>query len=139
MIGWVNLSINRNFIDNTAISSSFAFISIPLCYAVCIAAKRKLLPYGLLQLFTGILILLMIAFQEDETKECSDPQNNPKLATIPVFIAHVANVLVSAALSVIWVLSIETFPQKYRSVGLAIYWKPIILTGSKIADNSNNS
>ena len=127
VIGWVNLSINRNFIDNTAISSSFSFISIPLCYAVCIAAKRKLLPYGLLQLFTGILILLMIAFQDDDNKDCSDPQGNPKLATIPVLIAHVANVFVSAALSVIWVLSIETFPQKYRFVIVYIA-KPLNVT-----------
>ena len=66
MIGWVNLSLNRNMFDNTVIGSSFVFICIPLAIAVCIASKRKLLPYGLLQLFTGVSILLMIAFPGDK-------------------------------------------------------------------------
>ena len=58
VIGWVNLSINLDMFNNTVISSSFVFISIPMAMAVCIAAKRKVLPYGLLQLFTGICILV---------------------------------------------------------------------------------
>jgi hypothetical protein len=63
VIGWVNLSLKGDMINNTVISSSFVSISIPLSYAVCVVAKRKQLPYGLLQFFTGICILLMMAFQ----------------------------------------------------------------------------
>jgi hypothetical protein len=36
------------------------------------------------------------------------------LTTGLILVAHIANVLVSAALSILWVISIETFPKKYR-------------------------
>ena len=105
-MGWVKLSSCGNLIVNTSISTSFSFISIPICIAVCIASKRKLLPYGLLQLAVGILILLMILVQKPDSKD----------NTWMMIFAHVTNVIDSAAFSTLWVMSVEVFPKKYRLV-----------------------
>ena len=53
----------------------------------------------------------MIAFPRENFQFST---NAPALATGSLLIAHVANVLVSAALSSLWVITIEAFPKKYR-------------------------
>jgi hypothetical protein len=35
--------------DNIGIAAGFSFIALPIKFGVCIAAQRKVLPYGLLQ------------------------------------------------------------------------------------------
>ena len=59
------------------------------------------------QLFGGVTILVMVAFP-------SEVYAANTLTTGKIFCAHIANVLISAALGVLSSITIETFPDKYR-------------------------
>ena len=60
------------------------------------------------QLFSGVVVLVMVAFPSENC-----PSSNT-LTTGKIFCAHVANVLIAAALGVLDPLTIDTFPEKYR-------------------------
>jgi len=76
--------------DNIAVASGFSFLALPLKFGVCIAAQRKLLPYGLLQLFAGITILLMLAFTNENV--AVGVGTTEKLTSGKIYSAHIANV-----------------------------------------------
>ena len=90
--------------DNIAVASGFSFLALPLKFGVCIAAQRKLLPYGLLQLFAGITILLMLAFSDKEVAVGSGLTNN--LTSGKIYSAHIANVFISASMGLLNMLTI---------------------------------
>ena len=98
--------------DNFAIASGFSFLEWPIKFATCSATQRKVLPYALLQLFSGITILVMVAFP-NSALPISAALNSP-IASGKIFCAHVANVLVSAALGILSPITIDSFPKKYR-------------------------
>ena len=47
--GFKQISPNGNMFDNLGISNGFSYIALAIKFAVCIAARRKVLPFGLLQ------------------------------------------------------------------------------------------
>ncbi len=98
--------------DNIAVASGFSFLALPLKFGVCIAAQRKLLPYGLLQLFAGITILLMLAFTNENV--AVGVGTTEKLTSGKIYSAHIANVFISASLGLLTMLTIESFPKKFR-------------------------
>jgi hypothetical protein len=62
--------------------------------------------------YTAVKLVPVALQQKDDAEKAATP--NLFSNTGPVLVAHVANVLVSAALSTLWVISIESFPKKYR-------------------------
>jgi hypothetical protein len=50
--GFKKISPHGNMFDNLGISSGFSYIALPIKFGVCIAAQRKILPYGLLQVIS---------------------------------------------------------------------------------------
>jgi len=67
--------------------------------------KRKLLPYCILQLACGISILALLGFSDAVVKG---------FASGRIFVAHVANVLISAVLGLLELYTVESFPDRYR-------------------------
>jgi hypothetical protein len=58
------------------------------------------------QLFSGVTILVMVAFADTTTPT--------SFTSGKIFCAHVANVLISAALGILSTVTIDSFPDKYR-------------------------
>jgi hypothetical protein len=67
--------------------------------------KRKLLPYCILQTACGISILTLLGFSDIVVGN---------FASGKLFAGHIANVLISAVLGLLEVVTIESFPDRYR-------------------------
>jgi len=67
--------------------------------------KRKLLPYSVLQVACGVSILALLGLGDTSVGEFANGR---------VFVGHIANVLMSALHGLLQILTVESFPDKYR-------------------------
>jgi len=125
--GWARLSELETLYLNFFVSLCFSFLSFPIQLrkfsflidlrwmphyltffarlGVATVVKRKILPYSILQIASGVSIFILLAFNDKL-------QNGSVIGR--VFVGHIANVLISSVNGLLYTLNVESFPERYR-------------------------
>jgi hypothetical protein len=120
---WCKISANRRMFEHSALSTFMSIFSKSLAILVCYLVKQKLLPLAVLQTSTAFCYFYMIsAYPEDHQHDAAGGHShiitdNMSLsggAQSIIFMSHLTSFFESAAFSLVWVITPECFPKKYR-------------------------
>ena len=93
--------------EHNILASVLALISKICALILCYVSHRKCLPLMVLQFFTAICYFLLSAVDFD-TKDSSNS------GICVTFVVHMSTFLITASFGLVWVITPETFPKKYR-------------------------
>ena len=102
MNSWRIISPFQKMFEHNILASVLALVSKILCLLLCCAVHQKCLPLMILQIFTSICYFLLssVKFCEFELGK--------------TFVVHMTTFLITASFGIVWVITPETFPKKYR-------------------------
>ena len=106
MNSWVIISANKKIFEHNVLASVLALVSKICAILVCIAINRKILPLMILQILTFIcyFVLSFAPFGNEENF----------YGIGQTFVVHLSTFLITASFALIWAITPETFPQRYR-------------------------
>ena len=113
MNSWRHLDVRRKDFEHTILMTILAFLAKILALSICLCVRRKCFPMAVLQVVMAACYLIMVSM---------DPKTIDKLMynslSSPVngwiFLAHLTSFWGTASFELIWVITPETFPKKYR-------------------------
>ena len=113
MNSWKHLDVRKNDFEHTILMTILALLAKICALSLCFAVRRKCFPMAILQIVMAVCYLIMVSM---------DPQTIDKLnynsLSTPinglVFLAHLTSMWGTASFELIWVITPETFPKKYR-------------------------
>jgi len=108
MNSWTIISAHKKMFEHNILASVLALISKICALILCYVSHRKCLPLMVLQFFTAICYFLLSAVDFD-TKDSSNS------GICVTFVVHMSTFLITASFGLVWVITPETFPKKYRS------------------------
>merc|ERR1719232_1144450 len=108
MNSWMEISENKKVFEHNILASCLALISKICALIICCVINRKIMPLMMLQLCTAIsyFVLASIDFEKSFTG---------------LFLVHVSTFFITASFSLIWVITPESFPIKYRTTCTGIF------------------
>ena len=102
---WRYISRNGKIFDHNILASLLAFFSKILALMVCFSVKRKRLPLVLMQLLTGICYVSLLCFD----------LNDSRMKDFQIYyIVHMSAFFEASAFALVWVMTPECFPSRYR-------------------------
>ena len=107
--------------EHNILASVLALISKICALILCYVSHRKCLPLMVLQFFTAICYFLLSSVD-------FDPKDSSHLGIGVTFVVHMSTFLITASFGLVWVITPETFPKKYRYV--------LLLTAKKNASST---
>ena len=112
---WRFLSRHGKIFQQNILGSLLALLAKILALMVCISVKRKRLPLCVFQLLTSVIYVCLVWFDSEDFYQDMDYQiNSPSVKY--VFLVHLSALLEAAAFALIWVITPECFPKRYRLV-----------------------
>ena len=113
MNNWRHLDVRGKDFEHKILMTILALLAKILALSICFAVRRKCFPMAILQIVMAVCYLIMVSM---------DPQTIDKLnynsLSTPinglVFLAHLTSMWGTASFELIWVITPETFPKKYR-------------------------
>ena len=112
---WRFLSRHGKIFQQNILGSLLALLAKILALMVCISVKRKRLPLCIFQLLTSVIYVCLVHFDNEDFYQDMDYQiNSPSVKY--VFLVHLSALLEAAAFALIWVITPECFPKRYRFV-----------------------
>merc|ERR1711963_1022322 len=111
---WRFLSRHGKIFQQNILGSLLALLAKILALMVCISVKRKRLPLCIFQLLTSVIYVCLVWFDSEDFYQDMDYQiNSPSVKY--VFLVHLSALLEAAAFALIWVITPECFPKRYRT------------------------
>ena len=93
--------------EHNILASVLALISKICALILCYVSHRKCLPLMVLQFFTAICYFLLSSVD-------FDPKDSSNCGIGITFVVHMSTFLITASFGLVWVITPETFPKKYR-------------------------
>ena len=120
MNSWKYISTHKKIFEHNILASVLAAISKICALILCYAASRKCLPLMMLQFFTSICYFVLSFYQ-------FDPTDSPDFGLGVNFVVHMSTFLITASFGLVWVITPETFPKKYRWVYYRTSFKKLMM------------
>ena len=95
--------------EHNILASVLALISKICALILCYVSHRKCLPLMVLQFFTAICYFLLSSVD-------FDPKDSSHFGIGVTFVVHMSTFLITASFGLVWVITPETFPKKYRYI-----------------------
>ena len=112
---WCKISAFQKKFENEILSALLGLVAEGLACVLCLVVKRKALPFAVLQLFSAICYFYMSCF-DPEADDKGHFHEVLKGSNGLIYVAHINSFLETAAFALLWLLTLEAFPQNVRYV-----------------------
>ena len=118
---WCKISSTHKKFENDVLSAILGAIGEIMALLICIAVKRKNLPFSILLVVMAIGYFVLIATTDAKSSHSNLQDHHDNSTAIPdsfyentLYVAHIISFLSAAAFAILWTITIEMFPQSYR-------------------------
>lgn len=117
---WCKISIGHLKFENDILSTGLGIVGETLGLAISLIAKQKILPLILLQICISVTYFCMMSIDPGEI------QTNEIIGILSqgtygvMFVAHINMCLATAAMGLLWMITVEAYPKKYRPFGVGL-------------------
>jgi len=116
MNSWRNISPSSKTFEHNFLMTTLAGLAKILALMICLFVRRKCFPMAILQVVMALTYFCIISLHPEKIditdktmyQELSSPVNTL------IFLAHMTSFWATASFELIWVITPETFPKKFR-------------------------
>lgn len=121
---WCKISSTHMKFENDVLSAILGAVGEVMALLICIAVKRKNLPFTILLLVLSICYFVLIATTDAKSSHVNlhshEKSDNATVSSTfyenTLYVAHIISFISAAAFAILWTITIEMFPQNYRQV-----------------------
>ena len=104
---------NKTF-QHIFLQTLLALLAKIMALIICFVVRRKCLPMAFIQVMLAVTYFILLAYEPDNI-DTSDSNSIYAPKNIILLLTHLTTFLVSASFELIWILTPETFPTKFRN------------------------
>ena len=113
MNSWRHLDVRKKDFEHTILMTILALLAKILALSLCFAVRRKCFPMVILQIVMAACYLIMVSMNPQTIDKLKYDSLSSPINGL-VFLAHLTSLWGTASFELIWVITPETFPKKYR-------------------------